>query len=93
MEGTWRARGCARVRVCGPLLTCNQAHFVETVVDAATGTQQLDGWPIGTGWRYPQPRTVEQRMAHAREFRSKFGFPAELEVRERAMGVVRFAHH
>ncbi len=56
------------------------AHFVETLVDPATGETQLDGWPVGTGWRYPQPRTLEQRMAHAQEFRFKFGFPNDLEV-------------
>lgn len=52
---------------------------MEESVDPVSGEKRLDGWPIGTGWRYPQPRTLEQRMEHARLFRSKFKFPAEME--------------
>lgn len=56
-----------------------EAHFVEERVDQVTGAKDLDGWPVGTCWRYPQPRTLEQRMHHAQVFREKFGFPADLE--------------
>lgn len=56
-----------------------EAHFVEEAVDPATGERRLDGWPIGTGWRFPQPRTLEQRMEHAKLFQSKFGFPEGME--------------
>ena len=55
-----------------------EAHFVEEKRDAA-GRRDYDGWPIGTGWRYPQPRTLAERKRHALDFREKFGFPAELE--------------
>ena len=52
---------------------------MEESTDAATGEKKLDGWPIGTCWRFPQPRTLEQRLAHARKFRELFSFPSELE--------------
>jgi len=52
---------------------------VEPKVDAVTGERTLDGWPVGTKWRYPQPKTLEKRMEHAREFRERFQFPADLE--------------
>ena len=51
---------------------------MEPVVENGKTVDYL-GWPIGTHWRYPQPKTLEQRMAHAREFREKFGFPKEVE--------------
>lgn len=40
---------------------------------------ELTGWPIGNAWRYPQPRTLQQRMEHAQRFRQLFHFPDELE--------------
>ncbi len=47
--------------------------------DPETGEKRLDGWPIGTCWRFPQPRSLELRLAHARKFRELFSFPPELE--------------
>jgi hypothetical protein len=49
------------------------AHFVEPRINETTGAvEYLDGWPVGTRWRYPQPRTIEKRFEHAREFRCVF---------------------
>lgn len=54
-----------------------EAHFVEKI--EVNGQVDYLGWPIGTKWRYPQPKTLEQRMEHAKEFREKFGFPKDIE--------------
>ena len=43
------------------------------------GQKDYIGWPIGTQWRMPQPKTIEQRIEHAKKFRELFNFPAELE--------------
>jgi hypothetical protein len=56
-----------------------EAHFVEESIDAETGEKRLDGWPIGTRWRFPQPKSLEQRLEHARMFRERFSFPAAIE--------------
>ncbi len=56
-----------------------EAHFVEESRDEVTGEKKLDGWPVGTKWRYPQPRTLEQRLDHARTFRELFKMPPTME--------------
>jgi hypothetical protein len=55
-----------------------EAHFVEEKVNE-DGEKDYDGWPIGTCWRYPQPKTLEERIEHAEKFRKLFKFPDNLE--------------
>lgn len=54
------------------------AHFVEESIDEVTGLKRLDGWPVGTKWRYPQPKSLEKRLEHAAEFR--FAWPIGVDV-------------
>ena len=56
-----------------------EAHFVEEKRDENGKVVDLEGWPIGTCWRYPQHKCIEDRIRNANEFRDKFGFPHELE--------------
>jgi len=52
---------------------------VEETVDPKTGEKDYIGWPVGNEWRYPQPKTLAQRMEHAKRFRELFNFPPDLE--------------
>jgi len=51
---------------------------VEETVDGE-GRPDFIGWPVGTEWRYPQPKSLEQRLEHARKFQKLFNFPDDLE--------------
>ena len=55
-----------------------EAHFVEETKDAE-GRKDYIGWPIGNAFRYPQPKTIQERISHAQKFRNEFGFPNDLE--------------
>lgn len=52
---------------------------MEETVNPETGEKDLIGWPVGTAWRFPQPKTLEKRIEHAKHFRELFNFPADLE--------------
>ncbi len=48
-----------------------EAHFVEN---------DLEGWPIGTLYRYPQHKTLEDRMTMATKFMTEFNYAVPMYV-------------
>lgn len=46
-----------------------EAHAVET----NAGGELIGGWPIGTKFRYPQTKTLDERIAMVDEFNEDFG--------------------
>ena len=44
-----------------------EAHFVEEKINE-DGSTELEGWPIGTQFRYPQHKTLDERIQMAKEF-------------------------
>lgn len=48
-----------------------EAHFVEN---------DLDGWPIGTLYRYPQHKTIEERISMSNKFIEEFDFKPPVYV-------------
>lgn len=48
-----------------------EAHFVEETIDE-DGNKDLLGWPIGNHFRYPQHKSLEDRLAMGRKFLNKY---------------------